>query len=183
MADRKSARAETKEDSAERVQSAERAISRENRAESPVVRHLQRQLANAFLLYSNYKRFHWQTYGPLFRDLHLVFDEFAGEVLETLDPLAERLRMIGQDPVAGPMEVLDTASVKPAQLAQTMRQMIADADEQLMVVIREMREAAGAADDADDPGTVDLFSRFVQIHEKHEWWLRELLERNDRLVS
>ena len=175
MADRKSARAD--------AQSAESAISHENRAGSPVVRHLQRQLANAFLLYSNYKRFHWQTYGPLFRDLHLVFDEFAGEVLETLDPLAERLRMIGQDPVAGPTEVLDAASVKPAPLAQTMRQMVADADEQLMVVIRDMREAASVADEADDPGTVDLFSRFVQIHEKHEWWLRELLERNDRLVS
>jgi starvation-inducible DNA-binding protein len=163
--------------------SAERAISRENTSASPVVRHLQRQLANAFLLYSNYKRFHWQTYGPLFRDLHLVFDEFADEVLETLDPIAERIRMIGQDPVAGPTEVADAASVKAVPLGQTMREMVAQADEDLIVVISEMREAVKAADDADDPGTVDLFSRYVQIHEKHEWWLRELLERGDRLVN
>jgi starvation-inducible DNA-binding protein len=161
----------------------EAAISRENDPSSPVVRHLQRQLANAAILYSNYKRFHWQTYGPLFRDLHLVFDEFADEVLETLDPIAERLRMIGQDPVAGPTEVLETASVKPAELAQTMREMVKGADQQLLTVIREMRDAVRAAEEADDPGTVDLFSRYVQIHEKHEWWLRELLERGDRLVS
>lgn len=161
---------------------AARAISRENTPDSPVVRHLQRQLANAFLLYSNYKRYHWQTYGPLFRDLHLVFDEFAGEVLDTLDPIAERLRMIGQDPVAGPTEVLKTASVKPASLAQTMREMVTEADGHLLVVIREMRDAVRVAEKADDPGTVDLFSRYVQIHEKHEWWLRELLERGDHLV-
>jgi starvation-inducible DNA-binding protein len=159
------------------------AITQQNDPSAPVVRHLQRQLANAAILYFNYKRFHWQTYGPLFRDLHLVFDEFADEVLETLDPIAERLRMIGQDPVAGPTEMVATASVKPAALAQTMREMVAGADDQLLTVIREMRDAVRAAEDADDPGTVDLFSRYVQIHEKHEWWLRELLERGDRLVS
>ena len=43
---------------------------------------------------------HWQTYGPLFRDLHLMFDEFAEAVLESLDEVAERVRMIGQDPPA-----------------------------------------------------------------------------------
>jgi starvation-inducible DNA-binding protein len=160
-----------------------RDISQSNDPKSPVVQHLQRQLANGLLLYSNYKRYHWQTYGPLFRDLHLVFDEFADEVLETVDPIAERLRMIGQDPVAGPHEVLKTASIHPAELAQTMREMVAEADEHLLTVIREMRDGVRAAEDADDPGTVDLLSRYVQIHEKHEWWLRELLERGDRLVN
>jgi starvation-inducible DNA-binding protein len=160
-----------------------RAISQSNDPKSPVVQHLQRQLANGLLLFSNYKRYHWQTYGPLFRDLHLVFDEFADEVLETVDPIAERLRMIGQDPVAGPHEILKTASIQPAELAQTMREMVAEADGHLLTVIREMRDAVRAAEDADDPGTVDLLSRYVQIHEKHEWWLRELLERGDRLVN
>jgi starvation-inducible DNA-binding protein len=160
-----------------------REISRENDPDSPVVRHLQRQIANAFLLYANYKRYHWQTYGPLFRDLHLLFDEFATAVLGTLDEMAERVRMIGQDPIATPTEVMEGASVKPARLGQSMREMAEEADSHLVTVIREMREAVRAAEEADDPGTVDLFSRFVQIHEKHEWFLRDLLERGDRLVT
>jgi starvation-inducible DNA-binding protein len=41
------------------------------------------------------KNYHWQTFGLLFRDLHLMFDEFAQEVLETNDELAEGIRMIG----------------------------------------------------------------------------------------
>jgi hypothetical protein len=53
------------------------------------------QVANAFVLYANYKNYHWQTFGLLFRDLHLMFDEFAKEVLETNDELAEGIRMIG----------------------------------------------------------------------------------------
>jgi starvation-inducible DNA-binding protein len=160
-----------------------RSVEISNEPDAPVVQHLQLQLANAFLLHANYKRYHWQTFGPLFRDLHLLFDELAKDVLGTVDALAERLRMIGQDPVATPVEVMEKASVKAASLGRSMRQMVEEADAHAVTVIREMREAARAADEAGDPGTVDLFSRFVQIHEKHEWWLRDLLERGDRLVG
>ena len=35
----------------------------------------------------------------------------------------------------------------------------------------------------DDPGTANLFTTAVQLHEKHEWWLRDMLEkRNDLTV-
>jgi starvation-inducible DNA-binding protein len=142
-------------------------ISKDNKPTSDVVEHLQRQTANAFVLYANYKHYHWQTFGPLFRDLHLLFDEFATAVLGTIDDFAERLRMIGQDPVFRPDEVKRFATVNVSGDAGTMREMIAEADGNLLVVIKEMREAARVADDHDDPGTVDLFSRHVHIHEKH----------------
>lgn len=153
-------------------------ISHENAPTNVVVEHLQRQAANAFILYTNYKHYHWQSYGPLFRDLHLLFDEFAAAVLATADDFAERVRMIGQDPVSRPQEILTTASVKVAEhYGQSMRQMIEEADANLLVVIKEMRDGARTADEQNDPGTVDLFSRHVQIHEKHEWWLRDILEK------
>jgi starvation-inducible DNA-binding protein len=158
-------------------------ISRENTPENPVVEHLQRQVANALVLYLNYKHYHWQSYGPMFRDLHLLFDELAKEVLKTLDAFAERVRMIGQDPIASPQEMLSAASVKVAAHGQTMRLMVQEADTNLLTIIKEMRAAVRAADNQDDPGTVDLFSRFVQIHEKHEWWLRDILEKRDGLLD
>jgi len=157
-------------------------ISYENAPTNAVVEHLQRQVGNAFILYTNYKHYHWQSYGPLFRDLHLLFDEFADAVLTTADDFAERVRMIGQDPVSRPQEILTTASVKIAEHGQSMREMIEEADTNLLIVIQEMRDGARVADEQDDPGTVDLFSRHVQIHEKHEWWLRDILEKRDGLV-
>lgn len=164
-------------------QAVAREISRENKPDSEVVLSLQRQVANAFVLYTNYKHYHWQTFGPLFRDLHLLFDELAKGVLETVDEFAERIRMIGQDPIFSPQEVLDNASVKVAQPRQTMRQMIEEAKQNLALVIKEMRDGAREAEEADDPGTVDLFSRSVQVHEKYEWWLRDILEKGDGLTS
>ena len=82
-------------------------ISEQNRPDSPVVQDLRRQVANAFVLYANYKHYHWQTYGPLFRDLHKLFDEIAKDVLTTIDPMAERMRMIGQDLPARLPEIAD----------------------------------------------------------------------------
>ena len=158
-------------------------VSQENRDDHPVVQHLQRQVANAFVLYANYKHYHWQTFGPLFRTLHLLFDDFAKEVLTTIDEMAERVRMIGPDVRHVQLrEMQEGANVQSSAHGQSMREMIEEADANLMVVIKDMREGAKLADDHNDPGTVDLFSKTVQVHEKHEWFLRELLKKNDQLA-
>ena len=159
-------------------------VSQENREDHPVVQHLQRQVANAFVLYANYKHYHWQTFGPLFRGLHLMFDEFAKDVLATADEFAERVRMIGPDVQNVQLrQMQEAASVQSASANQSMREAIEEADANLLVIIKEMREAAKSADESNDPGTVDLLSRVVQIHEKHEWFLRDILKKKDGLVA
>jgi len=159
-------------------------ISLENRDDHPVVQHLQRQLANTFVLYANYKHYRWHTFGPLFRDLHKMFDKFAKEVLATLDGLAERIRMIGPDIHHVQLKQMqEAASVQSAAPGQSSREMVEEADANLSMVIKEMRSAARSADDHNDPGTMDLFSKIVQIHERHEWFLREVLKRKDGLLS
>ncbi|WP_275575012.1 ferritin-like domain-containing protein [Neosynechococcus sphagnicola] len=39
---------------------------------------LNRQQANALVAFLNYKKYHWLTFGPLFRDLHLLFEDQGG---------------------------------------------------------------------------------------------------------
>jgi starvation-inducible DNA-binding protein len=158
-------------------------LTRENKPESPIIQALQRQVANAFVLYANYKHYHWQTYGPLFRDLHKLFDQLAEDVLPTLDELAERVRMIGQDPPAHLIAAADLATVAAAAPHSTMREMVEEANRNLLVVIKEMRHAAKIADEHEDPGTVDVFSRLVQIHEKHEWFTRDMLRTGAGLCT
>ena len=158
-------------------------ISKSNKPNSEIVQSLQKQIANSFILYLNYKHYHWQTFGPFFRDMHRLFDEFAEEVYGTIDELAERVRMIGQNPVSRIEEFQKTATVKSAADSQDMRQMILEADNNAIRVIQEFREAIKTADEGDDPGTADVLTKFVQIHEKHEWWLRDILEKQDGLAT
>jgi starvation-inducible DNA-binding protein len=159
------------------------AITKENRKDNPVVKCLHQELANAYVLYANYKHYHWQTFGPLFRDLHKLFDELAEEVFETVDELAERTRMIGQDPPAHLVEAAKLATVASSGAHDNMRAMVEEGQRNLLIVISEMRKAAKLAEEHDDPGTVDLFSKAVQIHEKHEWFLREILRKGDGLAT
>jgi starvation-inducible DNA-binding protein len=154
-----------------------------SQTESPVIQALQQQLANAFLLYTNYKKYHWESYGPLFRDLHLLFDEHATAVLGTIDELGERVRILGGVPIADPRQFGARGTVKVAEGKQTMREMIEQAVENHRRVIAEHRDAVNVATEANDPGTADLFTRNIQIHEKQEWFLREVLEKSDGFLK
>jgi len=144
---------------------------------------LNRQQANALVLYLNYKKYHWLTYGPLFRDIHLLLDEHATQVLAMVDEFAERALMIDGAPLTAPQDYLKFASVKPSDTSLTLREMIAESVKNLDVVIRELHEDAATAQDAGDIGTADLYTRLVQYLQKQRWFLKEILRQGDGLTS
>jgi len=151
--------------------------------ERTIVATLHREQANALVAYLNYKKYHWLTYGPLFRDVHLLLDEQATQTYETIDEFAERAIMIGGTPIGDPVDYLRTATVKPSQGKLSMREMIEEARTSLDVIIREMHEDTEIASAAGDIGTADLYTRLVQVHQKNRWFLNELLQKRDGLVS
>ncbi len=60
-----------------------------------VVEAINPLVADAFALYIKTKNFHWHASGSHFRDYHLLLDEQADEIFESIDALAERVRRIG----------------------------------------------------------------------------------------
>jgi|SRR5690349_21683818 starvation-inducible DNA-binding protein len=150
--------------------------------EDGVIQRLQQQLANAFLLYANYKKYHWQSYGPLFRDLHLLFDEHAEAVLGTIDELGERVRILGGNPIADPRQFIEQGTVEVAAAGLDMRGMIEEALSNHARVVQGTRQAIYRADEVGDQVTADLLTRLMSIHEKQEWFLREILESDDGLI-
>jgi len=64
-----------------------------------------------------------------------------------------------------------------------MKEMIEQAVANHRTIIGEFKNAVKVADKENDPGTADIFTRIIQIHEKQEWFLREFLEKKDGLVS
>ena len=52
-------------------------------------------VADAYVLYVKTKNFHWHMAGPHFRDYHLMLDEQSDQIFATIDPLAERVRKLG----------------------------------------------------------------------------------------
>lgn len=154
------------------------------KAHSTVVATLNREQANALVLYLNYKKYHWTAYGPLFRDLHLLFEEHATAVHAMVDELAERALMLDGTPVADPADYLATATIAPSSGTLTPYETLVEAIAAHDRVIAEMHEDAETATKGGDIGTADLFTRLVQTHQKHRWFLKELVEKTkDGLVS
>jgi starvation-inducible DNA-binding protein len=158
---------------------------KENRANGAagVVATLQRQQANALVAYLNYKKYHWLSYGPLFRDIHLLLDEQAAQVYATIDEFAERAIMVGGAPLGDPADYLPNASVTPSKGKLSLDGMIAEARATLDLVIEEMHEDAETATAAGDIGTADLYTRLVQTYQKNRWFLNEILQKRDGLTS
>jgi starvation-inducible DNA-binding protein len=56
---------------------------------------LNQQLADSFDLYSQTKQAHWNVKGAQFYQLHELFDELAGQLVEHIDQIAERVTALG----------------------------------------------------------------------------------------
>ncbi|HET7574703.1 MAG TPA: ferritin-like domain-containing protein, partial [Solirubrobacterales bacterium] len=62
-------------------------------------------LADTTILYSLYKKAHWNVAGPTFYQLHLLFDKHAAEQLELVDLLAERVQTLGGIAAGDPRQI------------------------------------------------------------------------------
>jgi len=149
----------------------------ESHRPGPVVEYLRREQANAVQLYLQYKGYHWNVGGPQFHDLHLMFDEHAKLVLDTIDPLAERQRILGA-PAPYDFDSLSRASQLSVDAPRpaTGLEMAEHLLEAHRHIIRGLRVGIELTTEVHDPGTADLLTQVLLVHEKMEWFLRELLE-------
>ena len=136
---------------------------------------LNQVLADTLMLYSMYKKHHWQVSGHTFYQLHLLFDKHAGEQLELVDLLAERVQLLGGVAVGMPHDVAAATKIeRPPKGAEEVPVMI---DRLLAAhehILRESRALAKRAEDDDDLGTNDLLvSDVVRTNELQVWFLGE----------
>ena len=144
---------------------------------SPIVDALRREQANAVQLYLQYKGYHWNVSGPLFHDLHTMFDAHAKDVFETIDTLAERQRILGAIAEYSAESVSRLTTLKvDGNVPATPKEMVERLVASHRIILRELKAAYELANDANDAGTVDLLTQVTSVHEKMEWFLREIIE-------
>ena len=105
----------------------------------------------------------------------LAFDLDPGPPADVVDDLAERLRMLHGHPPQCLCDFSDMATV-PKSVGTCPEEMLEEAYQNVQGVIRNLRRGAAEAQKLNDPGSVDLFSKFVQIYEKQCWFLRQFLQ-------
>jgi starvation-inducible DNA-binding protein len=152
-------------------------------ANAAVVATLQREQANALVLYLNIKKYHWNTFGPFFRDIHLFLDEYADLAVAQVDEYAERAFMIDGKSLGDPADYLPASTIKASRGDLTLRAMIEELVGNADTIIKELHQDAETATNAGDIGTADLYTRLVQDHQKKRWFAKEILRGGDGFVG
>jgi starvation-inducible DNA-binding protein len=151
------------------------ALSAEARGESAGL--LNQILADTMILYALYKKHHWLVAGPTFYQLHLLFDKHAGEQLELVDLLAERVQSLGGIAVGDPRHAAELTQIeRPPNGAEEVPVLIARLLEAHETIITNVREAIEATEKSKDWGSNDLLMGDVlRRHELQVWFLAEHL--------
>jgi starvation-inducible DNA-binding protein len=143
-----------------------------------VAETLNRLLADASLLYTKTRKFHWNVTGPNFSELHSLFQGQYEALAEAADELAERVRQLGQEPLGTLQEFKDKASLKEypgkqQDSASMLEELLSDHES----VIRALRVAIETCEKAKDAGTANFLTDLMQSHEKIAWILRSYIPK------
>ncbi len=149
-------------------------ISEEDR--KSIVDGLSRLLSDTYVLYLKTHNFHWNVTGPMFRTLHLMFEEQYNELALAVDSIAERIRALGL-PAPGAYSIYARlSSIKEEEGVPSAEEMIKQLVAGQEAVTRTARGIFPLLDKVSDEPTADLLTQRMQVHEKTAWMLRSLLE-------
>lgn len=147
-------------------------IGIDDAARDEIAEGLSRLLADSYTLYLKTHGYHWNVTGPMFRSLHLMFEEHYIELADAVDVIAERIRSLGVHAPASYGEFASLASIEGESGEPDAMEMVRRLIDGHEAVIRTARSVAVAAEEAGDIATADLATQRVDLHEKTAWMLR-----------
>ena len=139
-----------------------------------IASHLKNLLADSYTLYLQTHNFHWNVTGPMFPQLHVMFEEHYTELAIAVDDIAERIRSLD---VAAPgtyKEFSNLSSIKEIEGVPDASDMVTILTKSHESVVKTCRKALVVAQEADDESSAALISDRLRIHEKTAWMLRAL---------
>ena len=138
---------------------------------------LNQLLADTITLRDLYKKSHWQTSGPTFYQLHLLFDKHYEEQDELVDTIAERIQLLGGISLAMAADVAETTRIeRPPRGREEPSVQISRLLDAHQVIIQHSRKLSSRASKIGDDGTNDLVvSDVLRTNELQIWFLSEHL--------
>jgi DNA-binding ferritin-like protein (oxidative damage protectant) len=149
--------------------------SNENTAANLAVNQLNQLLADYQIYYQNLRTLHWYAKGRTFFALHSKFEEYYNEASEVVDELAERIMMVGGNPVHTFAQYISTSKLQETKVISDGTkavELVLSNNEYLLQTVKESFKLAG---EADDEGTVALLSGLIGSTEKRIWMLKSFL--------
>lgn len=150
-------------------------ISLDSKAIKLITEGLAQNLADTYITYLKTQNFHWNVIDSRFHSLHEMLEDFYKELAETVDEIAERIRMLKMKSPGSMREFLKLATLDEAKGEHSGDEMIRSLCHDREVIIKHLRTKIDQADKLGDAGTADMYTQHLRMHEKAAWMLRSHL--------
>ena len=138
---------------------------------------LSRLLADTYTLYLTSHNFHWNVTGTMFNSLHTMFMTQYTELWNAIDPIAERIRSLGQPAPGSYAQFAKLSSLPDApEVPPKALEMVAILAKGHEAAARTARSLFPLVEKANDEPSADLLTQRLAQHEQTAWMLRALLE-------
>ncbi len=131
-------------------------------------------LANTYALYLKTQNYHWNVTGVHFASLHHFFEEQYEELAESVDAIAEHIRMLGEHAPGSFNEFQKQNNIPDAKSNLDAAGMIADLLASHGLIQDLLNSTFKQAEVAEDEVIMDFMIQRMAAHRKHQWMLQSL---------
>lgn len=146
-------------------------ISLDKKGILPVVKELQKLLADIQVFYTNLRGFHWNVTGKQFYMLHEKFEEIYNDMNDKADEVAERILMLGHTPANNYSDYLKISGIKEVSGKSDGKEIIKIILDSFKILINSERSVLEKAAQVNDEVTVAMMSDYLKEQEKTVWML------------
>ena len=145
-----------------------------NNAKTGLIEALNGALADTMALYFKTKNFHWHVAGPRFRDLHLLFDEQAKQLIGTVDDIGERVRKNDEYTLTSIGSIAAKTKIADQDDATlTADAMVAELRDDNRKLHDRLRAVKEEAEDVGDNATSGIVDEWADQCEERIWFLNQ----------
>jgi starvation-inducible DNA-binding protein len=122
------------------------------------------------------QNFHWNCEGPLFYQLHLLFERIYTEVYDSIDTFAEQLRALQVYTPASLAKFSMLTKVEDENAVPDFHGMLSELLEDSERMANIFRITFDMAEQNGDHGLSNFLADRQDAHKKHSWMLRSSLK-------
>ena len=139
------------------------------------VEKLNQLLADYQIHYQNLRGLHWNVKGKMFFALHEKFEEYYNEATDVVDEIAERILMLGGQPLHTLGDYVSAAKLSQVAHVSDGTDAVESVLESQRYFLKRFAEIMELAGDKGDEGTAGMISEWIGDTEKQVWMLEAFL--------
>jgi len=132
-------------------------------------------LADEYILFTKTLNYHWNIDGDRFFSLHQFLENQYNQLIEKMDMIAERVKIINGYPVSTSAEMgfMSNISEMPGRFPKA-NVMLKNLFEAHQIIVSKIKTSLRSYPEAmeRDPGTEDLLVEVLRFHEKTSWMIK-----------